>query len=795
MPSLPEFDARRKPKGRSKSVFGRAAPQYRTNGFLGTLPLPSGQKQSPPTGFTGGGRPHPDDEQVASWIADRPRGNIALRLAEVPREFLDRPDDLPFTHAGNTVDGWELVGIDVDNYKKGKSEKRGAEQLRELEAELGQLPVTALSGARLHTGSSIAVYLVPKGYRFAGKAAESIDIVQKRHRYMVVHPSTNPDAERIDGKPAMYEWGLGAPSKLAESGPDTLERFEDGMPTLDQVAVLPEAWFTHLTHGGMGESDDPISGLSDGELWEWLEKRPGYGDEMCSEMESAVDEWVAKIEASSSTHDVLRDAQWRLLSMAAEGHVGVEAALNEVTRAGWPAAVGKRDVETLGAEMGRGIAGALDKIQPRWRMGNGQDYVPEDKCRVKARIEAGEFDCDAWAKRAERAERDTARDEGTSDGEDELARQADLAYLRRKADRLARQRMALEDWSEPEDEGDLGHQIANPDPDEGDLVHGLIRSSGIVLINAQHKTGKTILASVNLPKALVTGQPFLRKFGVEFGEHERVGIWNLEVDRQDLVDWLERVGIPPDARQRVFPKCLRGNRSVDFRNPLAVDWTVRWLRERGITAWIIDPLSKLYRGEENSSTEFNEWWSTLEEIMQRAGVRVAVLVHHSGHGGEGRARGTSAMMGNPDVLVEYRHGGEHGELPPDNKRYMRAFGRRIDQPSITLDYNPATLEVFVDEDGVSREESQEKQLALRLWEALKKSGKSLNQGDLLKAAGRKAQGKNSAKARAAIEYAQGQGWIAVEKQGNAYMHSIGLSDPYADHRVRLNLRDEDEMSE
>lgn len=786
MPSLlPETDARRKSKLRNKNVYGRAAPRYRAIGLLGTLPLPRGKKASPPTGFTGGGRPHPTDDQVATWIAERPRGNIALRLAEVPREFLADRDDLPPIYAGNNVDGWELVGIDVDNYTKGDCEKRGAEQLRDLEAERGQLPATALSGARLSTGSCIAVFLVPKGYRFAGKAADSIEVIQKRHRYMVVYPSTNPDTKDAAGQPAMYQWGWGAPSKLADAGPDTLERFEDGMPTLDQIAVLPEAWFTHLTHGGECESDDPISGLSDGELWEWLEDRPGFGDAMCAVMKSAVDELVADIEASTSSHDVLTAAHWRLLNMAAEGHAGMKAALDEVMNAGWPAAVGKRDVETLNAEMGRSIAGALDKIQPLWRMANGKDYVPEDKCAV----DTTKFDCDAWA------DRFAAADSASNDDNDELAREVERAYVRRKADRLARQRMALEDWSEPEDEGDLGHQITNPEPDEGDLIHGLIRSRGIALLNAQHKTGKTIFASVNLPKALVTGQPFLRKFGVEFGGHERVGIWNLEVDRQDLVDWLERVGIPQDARERVFPKCLRGNRSVDFRNPLAVDWAVQWLHERRITVWIIDPLSKLYRGDENSSTEFNEWWSTLEEIMQRAGVRVTVLVHHSGHGGEGRARGTSAMMGNPDVLIDYRHGGEHGELPPDSKRYLRAFGRRIDQPSITLDYNPATLEVFVDEDGGSREENQEKQLALRLWDALKKSGGPLNQGDLFRAAGRKAQGKNSAKARAAIDYAQGQGWITVEEAGNAKMHSIGRNDPYADHRVRFNLRDENEVDE
>lgn len=769
--------------------FGSAARRYRRRGFLGTLPLPPSEKHPPPAGFTGGGKPHPTDAQLSQWIRQQPRGNIALRLAEVPRGLLDDRDDLPPIYAGNNVDGWELVGIDVDNYSKGDGPpKRGAEQLRDLESELGQLPVTALSGARLHTGSCIAVYLVPKSYRFTGKAADSIEVIQKRHRYMVVHPSTNPDAKGADGQPAIYEWGRGAPSKLADAGAESLERFEDGMPTLADIAVLPEAWFTRLTRGGMGETEDPISEMTDGELWEWLKNRPGYGDAMCSLMKAAVDEWVAKIEASASSHDVLRDAQWRLLNLAAEGHAGIAAALEEVTRTGLPAALGKRDVETLSAEVGRSIAGALDKIQPRWRMASGRDYVPDDRCA----IDTTRFDCDAWAERV----LGRLGDDSVTGGEaSELVHEAELAYRRRKADQLARQRLAVEDWREPDDEGDLNYQIANPEPDEGDLVAGLVRSRGIVLVNAQYKTGKTTLASVNLPKALVTGRPFLRKFGVAFGSDECVGIWNLEVDRQDLVDWLERAEIPPEQRDRIFPKCLRGNRSVDFRNERAIEWTVQWLRDRRITVWIIDPLSKLYRGEENSSTEFNEWWSALEEIMRRAGVRVTVLVHHSGHGGEGRARGTSAMMGNPDVLIEYRHGGEHGELPPDNKRYLRTFGRRIDQPNVTLDFNPVTLELFVDENGGTRAENQNRHLALRLWDALKAADKPLNQGELFAAAGRKAKGKNTARARAAIDYAQGEGWITVEKSGNANLHSVGAVDPYAGHRVRLNSPGEGDVTE
>lgn len=108
---------------------------------------------------------------------------------------------------------------------------------------------------------------------------------------------------------------------------------------------------------------------------------------------------------------------------------------------------------------------------------------------------------------------------------------------------------------------------------------------------------------------------------------------------------------------------------------------MNWLRQRNIKVWIIDPQSKLYRGEENANTEFNHWWQIVEDITKRAGVRVTVIVHHTGHsnGASARARGASAMGGNPDVLISYWHNVDSMLIrPPDNKRYLEAFGRNVE---------------------------------------------------------------------------------------------------------------------
>ncbi|WP_167098300.1 AAA family ATPase [Mycobacterium sp. DL592] len=385
--------------------------------------------------------------------------------------------------------------------------------------------------------------------------------------------------------------------------------------------------------------------------------------------------------------------------------------------------------------------------------------------------------------------------------DDELARELEERFDDDVANRCydlrvqneARRLQALESWEEPEDEGDLAHQIANPEPDIGHLVEGLIRARGIVQINAQYKVGKTTLASVNLPKALVTGEPFLGRFSVHFGSDECVGIWNLEVDRQDIVDWLAQIDIPDPDCKRIFPKCLRGNRAMDFRNELAMEWTVNWLKDRNITVWIIDPLSKLYRGEENSSTEYNEWWLVLEDIMRRAGVRVTVLVHHSGHSGEGRARGTSAMMGNPDVLIEYRHGGAHGEAPPDTKRWLKAFGRRVDQPEIQLDWNPGTGALVVDPHGGSRALAEVERMAKRFYAAVidaDKRGLHPNKSTLFKTLGWSSSGNGASKPNSARQYALDKHWVVVGEKGQGGIpHSPGPASPKDGNVIQLGTHE------
>lgn len=56
------------------------------------------------------------------------------------------------------------------------------------------------------------------------------------------------------------------------------------------------------------------------------------------------------------------------------------------------------------------------------------------------------------------------------------------------------------------------------------------------------------------------------------------------------------------------------------------------------------------------------------------------------------------MIGNPDVTVILRHGGRYGNAPPDNRRYLSAYGRDVDMAEVTIERDLATG-VFRELDG------------------------------------------------------------------------------------------------
>lgn len=209
-------------------VYAHAASIYWAAGWHGVLPLPPGQKKSPPTGYTGADGRYPSWPDIHAWADNgHGHGNIALRM----------PDD--------------VIGIDVDAYEH----KQGATSLAALEATHGTLPPTWSSSARGDGVSGIRFYRVPTGLNWREKfAGPDIELIKRVHRYAVVWPSTNPKAGG-----AQYVW----------TRPDGT-RGDTEVPPVDALPWLPAAWVAALrddtnvapVEAGKASASDPFGGPS-----------------------------------------------------------------------------------------------------------------------------------------------------------------------------------------------------------------------------------------------------------------------------------------------------------------------------------------------------------------------------------------------------------------------------------------------------------------------------------------------------------------------------------------------------
>jgi len=202
-----------------------AADDYLKAGWANPFPL-IGKARNVPEGVTGREGRRLDRAEVAYWMTTSPNHNLALRL-----------------------DG--VIGIDVDNYAKAGVEKHGWQTMKLAIERWGPLPPTWRSTARPGTGASgIYFYRVPQGYLGLvsqlkmpdadGQAWSDVEIIQYHHRYAVVWPSTNPDA---DGAP--YRW----------YDPQGNVVIGGVVPTVAELPELPAAWLQGLAE--LGVTEDP----------------------------------------------------------------------------------------------------------------------------------------------------------------------------------------------------------------------------------------------------------------------------------------------------------------------------------------------------------------------------------------------------------------------------------------------------------------------------------------------------------------------------------------------------------
>lgn len=360
--------------------------------------------------------------------------------------------------------------------------------------------------------------------------------------------------------------------------------------------------------------------------------------------------------------------------------------------------------------------------------------------------------------------------------------------------REARARLAAEGWEPPPAQGSWAEQLAEPEEPIAWLIPELAFEGANVVVNAQAKSGKTSLI-LNVAHSLLGGDPLFGHFPVTaLAEGRSVAWWNAELSERQAKAWLRDFDIP--RPEDFYPLHLRGY-AMPFDSAATEEWTVAWLKERGVSVWMIDPQSALFTGDENSNTELGAWLGAIDRIKRRAEVETVFLVHHvaetsaaedSDNPNAGRmlkGRGASRQTGWADVLWSYS-----GRF--DEPRYLSALGRDVDMDrfgGLVMDSGSRLLRFSGQRSTPALDRRND--LALKAFDAVAEHDGPMKAGELQAALpGAKADPK-----RRAIAYAVHNGWLTSEDgPRNSTLYTVGEVDPRK-HKLTVRRESDAETTE
>jgi hypothetical protein len=257
--------------------------------------------------------------------------------------------------------------------------------------------------------------------------------------------------------------------------------------------------------------------------------------------------------------------------------------------------------------------------------------------------------------------------------------------IRRDARRILDAEDIVKTFREPPFFTSLTVELQQPDEPVAYAIDKILPVGGNALLTAQFKTGKTTFVNA-LTRSLADGEPFLGRFTVP-PTMGRVALFNYEVDAGQYRRWLRDVGIR--GTDSVVVLNLRGYR-MPVTVPHVEDWIVKWLAERDVTTWIVDPFARAFTGSgtsENDNTEVGRFLDTLDVIKARAGVSELILPTHTGRAefeqGEERSRGATRLEDWCDVRWILTK-------DADQTRFFSATGRDVELDEEKLTYDEAT---------------------------------------------------------------------------------------------------------
>lgn len=278
-------------------------------------------------------------------------------------------------------------------------------------------------------------------------------------------------------------------------------------------------------------------------------------------------------------------------------------------------------------------------------------------------------------------------DETLSPHERAVAEAAGRLRVQGDARRIVDRERVLATFRQPESQPTLVEELAIPDTVQQYAIDRLLPAGGNAMLAAQFKAGKTTLL-INLARAIADRRPFLGRFDIA-ADAGAVALFNYEVGSDQFRRWLRDAQI--EHPERVAVLNLRGH-ALPITVPDVEDWTVEWLRSRGIRTWIVDPLGRALGGaDENDNTAVRTVLDALDTIKARAGVSELIVAAHVGRQnfetGQERVRGATVLDDWPDA---------RWLLTRDetlDSRFLRATGRdvEVEEEQLTFDLSTRRL--------------------------------------------------------------------------------------------------------
>lgn len=191
--------------------------------------------------------------------------------------------------------------------------------------------------------------------------------------------------------------------------------------------------------------------------------------------------------------------------------------------------------------------------------------------------------------------------------------------------------------------GSMNEKLAAESNEDYYLVDKILPQGAYVLCVAQHKTGKTT-GMMNLAAALLNGEPFI---GYKTEVYDRNVLYlNADMPERLFLSYARNFEWP-DGRMLLSTATAR-EFDVSSEKQMAELTELCLAQDVGVV--IMDVWGAIFTGDENDNSEVRQAANKLSALRSDAHLDALIVLHHSGWGDSGRARGASSFEGAVDVI-------------------------------------------------------------------------------------------------------------------------------------------------